>query len=193
MAMAISSAMIAAAGWRVGWHGALSGSSRMPLRTPLPRRRQDRRTELQMRPNQPSSCRPHLKSFVNKGTGVISHHGDDMAICVQTASPVDEESATFKEQISEGRRRRQLFLCAFLLWVPIFALFWTLSLFCTERVANVITVMIALAWLFVVRERYMRWRCPRCSKRFFVAPAIEFGPRLSWPFGRRCRHCGLEI
>src|SRR5271157_3457985 len=84
------------------------------------------------------------------------------------------------------RKRRNMFLFAFLGYVPIV---FVIAM-ATERLFHNITPasVVAIGWMIffaVAGIRYQTFRCPRCGKWFFA----------KWwyhnIFTRRCVHCGL--
>jgi hypothetical protein len=90
------------------------------------------------------------------------------------------------EQWREYRKRRNLFLFAFLGFVPTVGAFGSL----TRRMPHteVLFAIFAFSWMAFFAVAIIRlnsWRCPRCGNWF----AAKWWYRN--PFTQRCLHCGL--
>jgi hypothetical protein len=86
-------------------------------------------------------------------------------------------------------RWRRTFVLLLIAYVPAIALFDHFFQPHFHSVAP--TVVLALAWLFLVHLASVRlgtFRCPRCNKPF-ASP--EDSVTNTWTLARKCKHCGL--
>src|ERR1700745_1068184 len=92
----------------------------------------------------------------------------------------------FEQQWNEYKRRRNLFLLAFVGYLPVVSTLGSLSVrvFHTQSLFPIV----AFSWMgfiAVAGLRFNFWPCPRCGKWFAATCWYKN------PFARRCVHCGL--
>jgi hypothetical protein len=108
--------------------------------------------------------------------------------------PDPASDASYDQDRREGRRRRkQLIAFGLLGWIPLVAAFGLLSLFFSERVANIVAVLLGGGFALLITLRYSSWRCPRCHQFFFSGGPLGYSPSGVRLLSRECRHCGLKL
>src|SRR6266496_189535 len=93
-----------------------------------------------------------------------------------------------KDAQIEFMNRRRTFLVAFGVVVAWFILvpFLPLSAYLIKIWWHL--VFPAMIWLVFAHMRLLRWRCPRCNKRFLMRKVL-----VGNVFARQCIHCGLAV
>ena len=83
------------------------------------------------------------------------------------------------------RRRRKLMFVSFALFLPVvFLIGMPLSALLKRDVVGVVGVMMVV-YCWVAMFRFVKWRCPRCGKRFHLRGLVGKS------FSTECIHCGL--
>ena len=90
----------------------------------------------------------------------------------------------------EYRSRRRWYWVSFFAFIPYALILFTV-IDAYPRLPSESIIVLGLCLYLGVSSvpsvRFLRWRCPRCGKPFHMRWL------LSWPYGRACLHCKLQL
>ena len=101
----------------------------------------------------------------------------------------------YVRQWQDYRRRRNLFLFAYIGWLPLAVVFILVAILLFgdkphyDKPVGAIAICCWMAFFVFASMRFSGFRCPRCGNKFFIQRRLMFSSYSM--FATKCVHCDL--